>query len=410
MSPKRTAVADPFDDFAAFVGPGAVARLRGLGHDFLETRRAGPCVWDAAGKRYFDCFAGAGTFNLGRRPPRIVAALQRALTLTDQGNFAMISIEKARLAATLADFTPGGLDCAVFSVVRGETVEFACKLARGFTGRPELIAFAGGWHGETGFALSLSTRPDQPHFAPLTPRTRLIPFGDIDAARQAITGQTAAVFFEPVQAENHGRAFAGDFLRDLERHCRAVGALLVADETQTGFGRTGKRFAVERAGVDPDMLIVGEALGAGIFPIAATIYQQRLNAFMNDHPLIHLSTFGGSDLGCLVALEALAVYEETRPWENAEKLGVRLREGLEKIAAARPRVIESVAGVGLLLSLQLATPAKARDFCKALAKEGVLAMPGAVEKRAVVLRPCLTITAADADEIVAAVGRAAKGK
>ncbi len=410
MNGKATAKRGPFDDFAKYVSAAAVGRLRGLGHDFLETRREGPCVWDADGKRYFDCFAGAGTFNLGRRPPRVVAALQQAMGLIDQGNFPMISIEKARLASALADFTPGGLECAVYAVSRGEAFEFACKLSRGFTGRPELIAFAGGWHGETGFAMSLSTRPDQPLFAPLVPRARIIPFGDLAAAKIAVTGLTAAVFLEPLQAENHCRAFDGDFLRELEKHCRAVGALLVVDETQTGFGRTGRRFAFERFGIEPDMLLVGEALGAGVFPIAATIYQQRLNAFMNLHPLIHLSTFGGSDIGCRVAAEALAAYDEVRPWENAAKLGPRLAEGLAKIQKDAPRVVDDVAGEGMLFSLRLATPAKARDLCKRLAREGVLAAPGAVETRSVVVRPCLTASADDIGEILRAVGRAAGKK
>jgi len=396
-------------EMAALFSPGHVEALRELGHDFLEGRREGSLLWDTQGRRFIDCSSGSATFNLGRAAAPVLAELRKAMRETDQGNFPMISTEKADLARALAEFTPGHLGCVVFSVHRGETVEFACKLARGVTGRQELLTFDGGHFGETGFALSLSERDDRDDFEPLMPGIRVLPFGDEAAIAESITERTAAVIVEPLQAENHCRRVEERTLRLLRRRCTRKGAALILDETQTGLGRTGRRFACEHAGVVPDALILGEALGAGVFPIAATVFTPQLNLFLNEHPLIHLSTFGGSDLGCRVAARALELYRSEQPWIAAERIGGFLRTGLQRIAQARPGVIRSVAGLGLLLSLDLRTPERARTYCREAASRGVLVVPGRVARHTVVLRPSLTISEDEVSETVEALAAVAGG-
>lgn len=379
--------------------------LQSVGAGFLEGAREGAWVCDADGHRYFDGVSGAGAFNLGRRHPALAEALVRAMHETDQGNFPMISIEKSALAEALAAFAPGALDCAVFSVMRGEPVEFACKVARGFTGRAGLVGVEGAWHGHTGFALSLSECADAACYGPLIPEVQRIPFGDLERAAQVIGRTTAAIIVEPVQAENGCREASPEFLRGLEAICRKCGALLVVDETQTGFGRTGRRFAFEESGIAPDLLVLGEALGGGMFPIAATLLTQRVNTFMNKHPMIHLSTFGGSDIGCRVALRALELYNELRPWRNAAAMGERLKAGIGRLVDAGP--VRGVAGKGLLLALDLGTADAAAAFCKAAADQGLLLLPGMVAKHTVLLRPSLLINEAEADAILEALRAAA---
>ncbi len=354
------------------------------------------------GRRYIDGVCSAGVFNLGRRPPELAEALRDALRATDQGNFPMVSREKAALAEALAAFTPGALECAVFSVMRGEAVDAACKVARGCTGRPELVTVDGGWYGETGFALSLSERADADAYGPLVPDVCRIPCGDFDAADAAVGAETAAVVLEPVQAENHCRTAAPAYLEHLEALCKTRGALLILDETQTNFGRTGRRFAFEVSSAVPDMLVLGEALGGGMFPIAATLLTQRVNAFLNRHPMIHLSTFGGSDVGCRVASRALELYEEHRPWENAAKMGTLLRARIEALVEQYPGTVGGVAGAGLLLSLDLCVPEKADAFCRAAAEAGLLLLPGKVARHTVLVRPSLLITEAECGAIAGA--------
>lgn len=385
---------------------GRLNALRAQGLDVLEGRRAGAYLYAPDGTRYLDCLGGAGTFNLGRRHEELADELKRALAETDQGNFPMISIEKARLAQALAEFVPGDLDCAVFGVVRGEALDCACKVARGFTRRSELLSVDGGCYGQTGFALSLSARSDKDRFGPLIPATSLIAHNDLEAARRAIGRKTAAVILEPVQAENRCRKAENGYLRELRTLCDEAGALLILDETQSGFGRTGAKFAYEDSGITPDLLILGEALGAGLFPITVTLLTQRVNSFLNAHPMIHLSTFGGSDLGCRVATKALAIYQREAPWTNARIRGAELLDGLRSLAARHPEKLTSVQGAGLLLSLEFAGAERAREFGRLLAGQGVLAQVGEVAADTLVLRPSLLIDTTDVQALIKAVGAA----
>ncbi len=372
----------------------------------LEGRRGGAYFHDTDGRKYIDGDSSAGTFNLGRRHPELAEELKRAMRATDQGNFPIISEEKALLAEALASFVPGALECSLFGVTRGEAFDAACKVARGFTKRPGLVTVDGGWYGQTGFALSLSQRDDRHLFEPLVPGVKTVPFGDPAAADRAIGMDTAAVFLEPMQAENGCRAADAVYVRGLAELCRARGALLVFDETQTNFGRTGTPFYFERLGVEPDMLVLGEALGGGMFPITVTMMTQRVNEFMNEHPLIHLSTFGGSDVGCCVARAALGIYRREQPWKNAAAMEAGLRSAFGSLAGDYPSLLLGVNGTGLLLSLQTPSAETARKLCQACLRHGLLVGPGKVAKCTVLVRPSLLISEDEAGELVAALGLA----
>jgi acetylornithine/succinyldiaminopimelate/putrescine aminotransferase len=221
-----------------------------------------------------------------------------------------------------------------------------------------------------------------------------------------ITGKTAAVFIEPVQAENNCRQAGKEYLQALRKFCTKKGAILVFDETQSGMGRTGNKFAFEESGVIPDVLVIGESLGAGVFPIAATVFTQRLNRFMNAHPMIHLSTFGGSDIGCRVASKALDEYDRLKPWDNAAGRGKSLRDGLESLRNSFPDKIKSLDGRGLLLSMDLSTAERALAFCRAAADKGLLVCPGDVARSSIIFRPGLLISGTTVAEILQAVSAA----
>ncbi len=399
------------DQVASLISKGHAQLLEARGHALLEQRLpgiSGSETADSQGRRYLDAIGSAGTFNLGRHQSELKDELRKALRETDQGNFPMISVEKARLAEALSSFVGRGLECALFGVTRGETLDAACKVARGATGREGLVSLQGAWHGETGFAMSLSTRQDHLLFGPMIPRVTQIPPEDLAAARAAIGPQTAAVVIEPVQAENGCLVLSPDYLMALERLCRQQGALLVVDESQTGFGRTGSCFAFARAGIQPDMLLVGEALGGGLFPIAATLMTQAVNEYLNRHPMIHLSTFGGSDLGCRVALKALELYGRLRPWDNAWKVGGWLRGELHGLQRAHDP-LRGVSGEGMLLAVHFGTEADATAFCRGLAANGVLALPGRVNGSSVILRPSLLLTLEEAAVLLEAVAKALAG-
>ncbi|HSV96763.1 MAG TPA: aminotransferase class III-fold pyridoxal phosphate-dependent enzyme [Spirochaetota bacterium] len=357
----------------------------------MEGGGEGSFLVDDDGNRYLDCYGGAGTYNLGRRNREIIAELRSAAREIDQGNFVMLSEQKAMLGRRLDEFLPGNLECMLLGVVRGEGVDAACKLARGRTGRKNIITVDGGWYGQTGFALTLSDRGDKRLFGELIPEVTTIPYGDITAARKAISRKTAAFVIEPVQAENHCRTADFGYYREIRRLCSKKGAILVFDETQTGFGRTGKKFAYEHFNIVPDILVFGEAITGGIFPMTGIAFTRKLKSFFDAHPLIHLCTFGGHDVGCRVACAAMDVYERTKPWQNALLVGDMLRNLFLDVARKYPEVIRSVSGTGLLLSLSFADESKANHFCITAKKHGLFAVPGRVAKNSVVLRPALTL-------------------
>ena len=384
------------------IPPSHFDRKKSLGHDITETRREGAYIFDANGKKYIDCISSAGIFNLGRRQKKIKDALKSAVRETDQGNFPMLSIEKAMLAEKLADFTPGNLECTVYSVVRGESIDFASKLVRGYTNKKELIFVEGSCFGQTGFALSLSDHEEKEQYGDLIPEVTKMPFGDIAAAEKMITSNTAGVFIELIQAENGCRKTETLYLQKLSEMCKKNKVILVIDETQTGMGRCGAKFACEKAGVVPDILVIGEALAAGMFPIAATVFTQELNKFLNAHPLIHLSTFGGSDIGCRTALAALDEYERLKPWENALEKGNSLIYGLRTLMNEHPGKMNSVNGDGLLISLEFNNKGDAEQFCRESSINGIIVTTGEILKKSVVFRPSLIIEEKDVEDIIAA--------
>ncbi|MBA4369415.1 MAG: hypothetical protein C0403_17455 [Desulfobacterium sp.] len=230
-------------------------------------------------------------------------------------------------------------------------------------------------------------------------------FNDISAARKTITKRTAAVILEPIQVENNCRTADKTYLQELRLACDKAGALLIFDETQTGFGRTGEKFAADYFGVLPHIMLIGEALGGGLFPIGAMIFTSRIKKFFDTHPLIHLLTFGGHDVGCRVASAALDVYEQARPWKNAGRQGEKLKQKLEAILASNSK-IKSMNGIGLLLALRLENAEGAAKFCRSLMNNGILVKTGEVAKDSVIIRPPLTLTDQDVDEIVAGIERA----
>jgi acetylornithine/succinyldiaminopimelate/putrescine aminotransferase len=360
-------------------------------YTIVEGKRNNDFFYDAKGKRYIDCYCGAGMFNLGRHVRELSNTLQEQADKSDQGNFVLISQEKALLASKLISFIPAKLNGVFFSAGRGEAMDFACKLARGFTGRTQLVTVDGAYYGETGFSVSLSDGDKKKTFGQI-PDIATIPFGNIQALEERITTKTAAVITETIQVENACRSASEGFFKIMRTVCNKTGALMILDETQTGMGRTGKKFAFEHYGIEPDILVIGEALGAGIFPIAATVFSKQVQKFMHAHPLIHLSTFGGHDLGCRVAYEALELYEKTKPWENAGNIGQKLREELTALQKQYPGKILSVHGMGLAIAVTLQSSEMAQKAVTKLMKEGIFTATGKVARDAILIRPSLTIT------------------
>jgi ornithine--oxo-acid transaminase len=343
--------------------------------DVVISKAQGIWVHDVEGRKYIDFLSAYSAVNQGHRHPRIVRALieqARKLTLTSR---AFRNDQWPLLAKEVCDMT--GYSMVLPMNSGAEAVETAVKTARKWAyqkkcvpqDRAEIIACTNNFHGRTVTVISFSTEPlYRQDFGPFTPGFTIIPFGDADALEKAITPNTAAFLVEPIQAEAGILIPPDGFLRRAAEICKANNVLLIADEIQTGLGRTGKLFASEYEGVRPDMVVIGKSLGGGCYPVSAVLADREILGVYK--PGEHGSTFGGNPLACAVARESLRVTRDEKLVENAAERGAYFMEKLRKV---RSRHIKEVRGRGLLIGVELHPEAGgARRFCEELMKEGLL--------------------------------------
>ncbi|HDL78545.1 MAG TPA: aspartate aminotransferase family protein, partial [Bacteroidetes bacterium] len=382
-----------------------VRTLKNAGLAVIEDKREGASIWDITGERYIDCQTGSGIMNVGRHNKEIVRALKEALDTYDIGVFLWASRQKADLAKKLAEITPGDLKISLFGVGGGEAIDAALKLARGYTMRKEVIYTEKAYHGHTGFALSaIGKKAYREPFEPLIPGFKMVPFGDIDAIKNTITDDTAAVILEPVQGEGGIHIAPDGYLQEIRNICDQNETLLILDEIQTGFGRTGKMFASEHWGVVPDIMAVAKSLSGGIYPISATIFKEELNDFFLMNPFIHLSTFGGADLGCVVGLATIEFIQKNHLVEHAEEMGKRFRKGFDELLKAYPDFLLEVRQKGLMMGLQYTNESIGPRMSKKLADRNIMAIYTGNDPSVMRLMPPLVIRKEEVDYVLNALG------
>ncbi len=344
--------------------------------DVVLTRGEGVWVYDTDGNRYLDCLSAYSAVNQGHAHPRIVQAMieqAQHLPLTSR---AFRNDQLPLFYEKLLDLT--GYEMVLPMNTGAEAVETALKAARKWgyqvkgipANKAEIIVAEGNFHGRTITIISFSTEDQyREDFGPFTPGFVTIPYGDADAIARAITPNTAAVFIEPIQGEAGVIVPPEGYLRRIREMCDQHHVLLIADEIQTGLGRTGKMLASEHENVRPDMVVLGKALGGGVYPVSAVVASREILGLFR--PGDHGSTFGGNPIAAAVAQEALNVIVEEHLVENAAAMGQYFRDHLEEINSPH---IDHIRGKGLLIGVVLKPEAGgARRFTEVLQKRGVLA-------------------------------------
>jgi acetylornithine/LysW-gamma-L-lysine aminotransferase len=332
-------------------------------------RGSGATVWDADGHEYIDCTAGYGVANIGHSRPEIAAVIaaqaQRLITCPEIFHNDL----RAQVLERLARLTPEGLD-AIFLCNSGtEAIEGAIKFARLATGRSGIVATLRGFHGRTMGALSATWEPHyREPFTPLVPNFTHVRYNDLNAAETAITNETAAFIVEIVQGEGGVHVGTEAYLRGLAQLCHERGALLIIDEVQTGFGRTGRLFACEHYGLQPDILCLAKSIAGGI-PMGAVCLGPRVTQSGRIGKGVHGSTFGGNPLACAAALATLDILEQEHLAERAATLGAL---ALQRLRAIQSPLIREVRGLGLLIGIELRQ--RIQPYLEALAQRGVLAL------------------------------------
>jgi ornithine--oxo-acid transaminase len=344
--------------------------------DVILVRGEGVWVYDVDGRRYLDCLSSYSALNQGHVHPKILAALQTQAAKLSLTSRAFRNDQLPLFYKELSELS--GYDKSLPMNSGAEAVETALKLARKWAyqvkgvppNQAEIVTCSGNFHGRTITMVSISTEPlYRNDFGPFTPGFVSVPYGDAEAFARAITPNTAAILVEPIQGEAGVIVPPAGYFAKLKQICQANNVLLIADEIQTGLGRTGRLFASEHEKVRPDIMIIGKALAGGFYPVSAILADSPLMDLF--HPGEHGSTFGGNPLAAAVARAALRVIKDENLVQNAADMGEYFMENLVEINSPH---IREVRGKGLLIGVELKPSAGgARRFCEALQAQGLLA-------------------------------------
>ena len=350
-------------------------------------RGEGALLWDDQGTEYLDCAAGVGVANIGHANPAVAAALahQAESLITCPGIF--FNDTRGRLMKKLVEVTPPGLERVFLCNSGTESTEAAIKFARKTTGRNGLVTAMRGFHGRTLGALS-ATFKYRDAFEPLLPNCSFVPLNNIDKLDAAIDDNTAAIILEPVQGEGGVRPANADYLAGARQLCDARGALLIIDEVQTGFCRTGAFFACQHHDLSPDMLCLAKGIAGGV-PMGAVVCSARIDPGIGTHG----STFGGNPLACAAALAAI---EFMQTQQLAEQARVRGDYFASQFNARLPERVRDVRQIGLMIGIELKE--KATPYLQALLNQGILALPAG--PTVIRLLPPLVITEAQLDTVI----------
>ena len=364
----------------------------------LEWSGEGALLRDLLGREYIDCLGGYGIFSAGINHPRIIKAVQEQMGRMALNSQELLEPWRAGLARLLAAITPGELGCCFFINNGTDAIEGAIKLARLYTKRNTFLSTLGGFHGKSMGSLSLMGKASfrEPFLGGLQD-VRFAPYGDASALAaefakaEAVGAPIAAFVVEPVQGEAGAVVPPDDYLPRARELCTRYGALLIADEIQTGMGRTGKLWGVDHWNVEPDIMCLGKSIGGGVMPLAAFISTPAIWEVLIPNPVIHSTTFGGNPIACAAGIAAISVTLEEDLAGQAATKGEFLLKELALLQARYPDVLKTVRGKGLLIGMEFPTDAVGYQCAGALFRRGVLVAGTYSKAKTIRIEPALAI-------------------
>ena len=391
------------ENFAQYYNSGFIDYRKSVAEaeDFasVEWTGQGATFTDVLGRSYIDCLGGYGIFNLGWTHPKVVRAVQAQLSKSPLPTQELLDPLRGMLAHLLAEITPGDIQYSFFVNSGTEAVEGAMKLAKLYTRKNGFIAAVRGFHGKTAGSLSLTGKAlyRQPAL-PLHPNIYHVPFGDADAIEQQLAiaqevgNDIAAIVMEPIQGEAGAIVPPDDYWPRLRQLCNEYEVLLIADEVQTGLGRTGKLWGVEHWDVVPDIITSAKALGGGVMPIGAFMASAKIWTVLNENPFIHTSTTGGNPLACAAAIAAIHVTLEEKLADQAAQKGDYFLSHLRALAARYSHIYSGITGRGLLIGQHFVNDEIGYEIASGLFRRGVLISGTMNNSRVVRIEPPLTIS------------------
>ncbi len=411
LDDKHALIAETVDNYATYYNRGFITYRKSVTeagqYAAIEWSGQGAMLRDILDREYIDCLGGYGIFSAGVNHPRIVEAVSMQMKRMALNSQELLEPWRGALARLLAEVTPGELNNSFFINNGTDAIEGAIKLARLYTRRHTFISTLSGFHGKSFGSLSLMGKAMfREPFQQGMQDVRFVPFGDAEemeqefARAEQVGVHIAGVVLEPVQGEAGAIVPPDDYFPRVRELCTRYGALLIADEVQTGMGRTGKLWGVDHWNVTPDIMCLGKSLGGGVMPLSAFIATAEIWEVMIPNPIIHSTTFGGNPLACAAGIAAIEVtLEEDLPGQAATKGDMMLRE-LAKLKARYPQVLKDVHGKGLLIGLEFHQQEVGWKVASGLFKRGVLVAGTYANARVIRLEPALGIETALLEEVL----------
>ena len=395
---------DFLDRSRAFWNPGKTQDWQDMGIDLVIDRREGYYLYDMDGHRLIDLHLNGGTYNLGHRNPELVQALKAGSERFDMGNHHFPALARTALAEALAACAPSpDMRYTAYGSGGGEAIDIALKTARHATQKRKIVSIIKAYHGHTGLAvktgddrfskLFLSEDTDGEFFQ--------VPFNDLNAMEDALRGRdVAAVIMETIPATYGFPMPQEGYLPGVKQLCERYDALYIADEVQTGLMRCGEIWGCTKYGIEPDIMVTGKGIGGGIYPIACVLISERCGGWLKEDGFGHISTGGGAELGCIVAMKVLEMVQRPEVRTMVRYISDYMRAGLEQIMQVYPDFFIGIRQHGVVMGLEFNHEQGAKPVMKHLYNNGVWAIFSALDPRVLQFKPGLLMTQADCEEVL----------
>jgi acetylornithine/succinyldiaminopimelate/putrescine aminotransferase len=394
------------DDFmaqtAAVWNPDKVRHWQEAGTDLVIDRREEYFLYDTSGKRLIDVHLNGGTYNLGHRNAELIEALEWAMRLVDIGNHHFPALARTALANALLATCHDGMSKVVYAAGGSEANDIAIKSARYATGRRKVVSIQHAYHGSTGLALGATDERFSERFHSDRPdEFDHVPFNDLGAMEDALAGgDVAAVIMETIPATYGFPLPLPGYLAEVKRMCERYGSIFIADEVQTGLMRTGEMWAIYGYGVEPDILVTAKGISGGVYPIACVVLDERCGAWLDEDGWGHVSTGGGSELGCVVALKVLEITQRAAVRSMIRAASALFDEGLREIQALHRDWFIGIRQNGLVMGLEFNHPEGSRFVSKRLYENGVWAIFSTLDPSVLQFKPGLLLDPPACEDIL----------
>ncbi|MEO1192752.1 MAG: aminotransferase class III-fold pyridoxal phosphate-dependent enzyme [Pseudomonadota bacterium] len=371
--------------------------------DLVIDRREGYCLYDMDGKRLIDLHLNGGTYNLGHRHPELVEVMHKASQHFDMGNHHFPSLARTALAEAMAACTPGDLKYTIYGSGGGEAIDIAIKSARNAMQKRKIVSIINAYHGHTGLAVKAGAERFTKRFLSEDREGEFVqvPFNDLNAMEEAMKGRdVAAVIMETIPATYGFPMPQEGYLPAVKQLCERYDALYIADEVQTGLMRCGTLWGITKYGVEPDILVTGKGISGGMYPIACVAVSERSGQWLKQDGFGHISTMGGAEIGCIVAMKVLEITQRPQVAATVRYISDFIRAGLDEIRALYPDFFIGIRQHGVVMGLEFNHPQGAKPVMKHLYRNGVWAIFSTLDPRVLQFKPGILLSQALSEELL----------